>query len=44
MAWVEKDHGDHRVSRDGASTTSLGNLFQLVTTLCVKSQGTEIAC
>ena len=23
-------------SRDGASTTSLGNLFQCVTTLCVK--------
>jgi len=47
MAWVEKDHNDHRVStplpratsslalnssRDGASTTSLGNLFQCVTT------------
>ena len=25
------------VSRDGASTTSLGNLFQCVTTLCVKN-------
>jgi len=24
-------------SRDGASTTSLGNLFQCVTTLCVKN-------
>ena len=62
MAWVEKDHNDHRVStppamcrvtnhqtrlpratfslalnasRDGASTTSLGNLFHCVTTLCV---------
>ena len=60
MAWVEKDHNDHRVSnppamgrvanhqarlpratsslalnasRDGASTASLGNLFQYVTTL-----------
>jgi len=62
MAWVEKEHNDHRVStallcagspttrpgcpeprpalnvsRDGASTTSLGNLFQCVTTLCVKN-------
>jgi len=62
MAWVEKDHNDHRVStppamcrvdnhqtrlpratsslalnasRDGTSTTSLGNLFQCVTTLWV---------
>ena len=67
MAWVEKDHNDHRVSTprlcanhqrianhqsrlpratsslalnassDGTSTTSLGNLFQCVTTLWVKN-------
>ena len=65
MAWVEKDHNDHRVStppamcrvanhqtrlpratssltlnasRDGASTASLGNLFQCVTTLYMLEQ------
>ena len=67
MAWVEKDHNDHRVSTprlcanhqrianhqsrlpratssvvlnassDGTSTTSLGNLFQCITTLWVKN-------
>jgi len=46
MAWVEKDHMwlpratsslALNVSRDGASTASLGNLFQYVTTLWVKN-------
>jgi len=66
MAWVEKDHNDHRVStpllcagsptsrpgcpephpasKDGSSTASLGNLFQCVTTLCVKEWGMVSWC